>query len=151
MDDAERASRDEIIALQTRRPAGRWRTPTTTRPLPKGVDRAGVKPQDFQQLSYLGNFPFTAKTDLRDNTRSTCSVPAKSWFASRLSGTTGKPIVVDKPSRYRHWSTPWPLDPRPGGRTGIIIHKARPMAVHRGLGCITAGAARLHVVPVSAA
>ncbi|HTE93197.1 MAG TPA: phenylacetate--CoA ligase, partial [Bradyrhizobium sp.] len=68
MDDAERASRDEIIALQTRRLG--WTLAhayDNVAHYRKAFDRAGVKPQDFRQLSDLGNFPFTAKTDLRDN------------------------------------------------------------------------------------
>ena len=68
MDDAERASRDEIVALQTRRMAwslahaydhvGHYR---------QAFDKAGVHPSDFRQLADLAKFPFTVKTDLRDN------------------------------------------------------------------------------------
>src|SRR5712671_313445 len=66
LDDAERASRDEIIALQTRRMA--WTLAhayDNVAHYKKAFDRAGVKPQDFRQLSDLSKFPFTVKTDLR--------------------------------------------------------------------------------------
>src|SRR5712692_6846312 len=70
MDDAERASRDEIIALQTRRLG--WALAhayDNVAHYRKAFDKADVKPQDFRQLSDLRNFPFTAKTDLRDRCR----------------------------------------------------------------------------------
>src|SRR5947208_14395796 len=68
MDEAERASRDEIVALQTRRMA--W---TLTHAYgnvahyKKAFDRHGVHPSDFRELSDLVKFPFTVKNDLRDN------------------------------------------------------------------------------------
>src|SRR5216684_1705668 len=68
MDQAERASRDEIIALQTRRMA--WTLAhayDNVAHYRKAFDKAGVTPQDFRQLSDLSQFPFTAKADLRQN------------------------------------------------------------------------------------
>src|SRR3984893_8807654 len=68
MDDAERASRDEIMALQLRRLA--WSLThayDNVAHYKKAFDKAGVHPKDFRQLSDLKNFPFTVKTDLRDN------------------------------------------------------------------------------------
>ena len=68
MDEAERASRDEMTALQTKRLG--WTLAhayDNVAHYRKAFDKAGVKPQDFRQLSDLRNFPFTAKTDLRDN------------------------------------------------------------------------------------
>ena len=67
-DDAERTSRDEIIALQTRRLA--WTLAhayDNVAHYRKAFDKAGVTPKDFRQLSDLGHFPFTVKTDLPDN------------------------------------------------------------------------------------
>ena len=66
MDDAERASRDEIMALQTKRMA--WSLAhayDNVAHYRKAFDKAGVHPSDFRQLSDLAKFPFTVKTDLR--------------------------------------------------------------------------------------
>src|SRR5260370_313141 len=68
MDEAERASRDEIIALQTKRLA--WTLAhayDNVAHYKRAFDAAGLHPSDFKQLSDLGKFPFTVKTDLRDN------------------------------------------------------------------------------------
>src|SRR4030081_3342580 len=68
MDDAERASRDEIMALQTKRLA--WTLAhayDNVTHYKKAFEKAGVHPGDFKQLSDLAKFPFTVKTDLRDN------------------------------------------------------------------------------------
>ena len=68
LDDAERASRDEIMALQTRRLASTLeRVYDNVAHYKKAFDKAGVTPADFRQLSDLRHFPFTVKTDLRDN------------------------------------------------------------------------------------
>ena len=98
LDDAERASRDEIMALQTRRLAWSLKHAyDNVAHYRKAFDTAGVRPSDFRQLSDLAKFPFTVKTDLRDN------YPFKMFAVPRenlvrvhaSSGTTGKPIVVD--------------------------------------------------------
>src|SRR5580693_9566696 len=68
MDDAERASRDAIMALQTKRLA--WSLAHAygnVAHYKKAFDKAGVHPSDFRQLTDLAKFPFTVKTDLRDN------------------------------------------------------------------------------------
>src|SRR5258708_27345395 len=68
MDAAERASRDEIIALQTRRLA--WTLAHAygnVAHYKTAFDIAGVHPSDFKSLSDLGKFPFTVKTDLSYN------------------------------------------------------------------------------------
>lgn len=59
-------------------------------------DKKGVKPSDLQTLADLAKFPFTLKTDLRDNYPfGMFAVPEGQ--VSRIhasSGTTGKPTVV---------------------------------------------------------
>src|ERR1700750_2440332 len=68
MDEAERASRDEIIALQTRRMA--WALKHAYAKVghyKKAFDTKGVHPSDFRHLEDLAKFPFTVKTDLRDH------------------------------------------------------------------------------------
>src|SRR5256886_11454639 len=68
LDEAERASRDEIMALQTTRLAWSLKHAyDNVAHYRKAFDAAGVHPSDFRQLSDLANFPFTVKTDLRDN------------------------------------------------------------------------------------
>src|SRR5258708_40378836 len=97
LDDAERASRDEIIALQTRRMA--WTLAHAygnVAHYKKAFDAKGVHPSDFRQLSDLAKFPFTVKTDLRDNYPfNMFAVPREKLVRVHASsGTTGKPIVV---------------------------------------------------------
>src|SRR3954453_16739154 len=68
LDQAERASRDEMTALQTKRLAATLaRVYDNVGHYRKAFDKAGVHPNDLRQLSDLKNFPFTVKTDLRDN------------------------------------------------------------------------------------
>src|SRR4029453_4036182 len=97
LDDAERASRDEIAALQTKRLA--WTLAhayDNVAHYKKAFDKAGVRPSDFRQLSNLAKFPFTGKTDLRDNYPFNifAGPPKKLAPVHASSGTTGKPIVV---------------------------------------------------------
>src|ERR1041384_7658479 len=97
LDDAERASRDEIIALQTKRMA--WTLAHAygnVAHYKKAFDARGVHPSDFRQLSDLAKFPFTLKTDLRDNYPfNMFAVPREKLVRVHASsGTTGKPIVV---------------------------------------------------------
>ena len=60
LDDAERASRDEVMALQTRRLAWSLKHAyDNVAHYKKAFDAAGVHPSDFKQLSDLARFPFT--------------------------------------------------------------------------------------------
>src|SRR6202046_2012399 len=129
MDDAERASRDEIMALQTKRMA--WSLAhayDNVAHYRKAFDKAGVHPSDFRQLSDLAEFPFTVKTDLGDN------YPFK-MFAVRTerlvrvhasSGPPGKPIVVGYTrADIEMWSDVMARSIRAaGGRSGMIMHNA---------------------------
>ena len=62
----------------------------------RAFDAAGVKPSDLKSLSDLSKFPFTAKTDLRDNYPFGLNAVPNSEIrrVHASSGTTGKPIVV---------------------------------------------------------
>src|SRR5258708_14900632 len=129
MDEAERASRDEIAALQTRRLA--WTLAhayDNVAHYRKAFDKAGVKPADFRQLSDLRNFPFTVKTDLRDNYPfNMFAVPREKLVRIHASsGTTGKPIVVGyTKADIETWSELMARSIRAaGGRTGMIMHNA---------------------------
>jgi phenylacetate-CoA ligase len=61
----------------------------------KAFDEKGIKPSDLQKLSDLAKFPFTVKTDLRDNYPfGLCAVPMSEVVRVHASsGTTGKPIT----------------------------------------------------------
>jgi phenylacetate-CoA ligase len=58
-------------------------------------DEKGVKPADLQKLEDIAKFPFTVKTDLRDNYPfGLCAVPMSEVVRIHASsGTTGKPIT----------------------------------------------------------
>lgn len=58
-------------------------------------DEKGVKPSDLQKLEDIAKFPFTVKTDLRDNYPfGLCAVPMSDVVRIHASsGTTGKPIT----------------------------------------------------------
>src|SRR3979409_1008845 len=129
MDDAERASRDEIIALQTKRLA--WTLAhayDNVAHYKKAFDKAGVHPKDFRQLSDLRHFPFTVKTDLRDNYPfNMFAVPREQLVRVHASsGTTGKPIVVGyTKADIEMWSDVMARSIRAaGGRAGMIMHNA---------------------------
>src|SRR5258707_3204128 len=129
LDDAERASRDEIIALQTRRMA--WTLAHAygnVAHYKKAFDVKGVHPSDFRQLSDLANFPFTVKTDLRDNSPfNMFAVPREKLVRVHASsGTTGKPIVVGyTQGDIDTWSDVMARSIRAaGGRSGMIMHNA---------------------------
>lgn len=97
LDPIELASRDEISALQLDRLKWSLRHAYDNVPFYKNsFDTAGVHPDDLQDLSDLAKFPFTVKTDLRDNYPfGMFAVPqdqVKRIHAS--SGTTGQPTVV---------------------------------------------------------
>src|ERR1700723_556377 len=129
MDDTERASRDQIMALQTKRMA--WSLAhayDNVAHYKKAFDKAGVHPSDFRQLPDLAKFPFTVKTDLRDNYPfGMFAVPRQQLVRVHASsGTTGKPIVVGYTrADIATWSTVMARSIRAaGGRTGMIIHNA---------------------------
>src|SRR4051812_6709540 len=156
MDDAERASRDEIMALQTSRLA--WtlnHAYDNVAHYRKAFDTAGVKPADFRQLSDLKHFPFTAKTDLRDNYPfNMFAVPREKLVRVHASsGTTGKPIVAGYTrADIEMWSEVMARSIRAaGGRTGMIIHNAYGYGLFTGGLGVHYGAERLGctVVPIS--
>lgn len=97
LEPIERASRDEIAALQLERL--KWSVRHAYDNVPhyrKSFDEKGVHPDDLRTLADLAKFPFTTKTDLRDNYPfGLFAVPReKVARVHASSGTTGKPIVV---------------------------------------------------------
>src|SRR6266403_537299 len=156
MDEAERASRDEMAALQTKRLA--WTLAHAYDNVvhyKKAFDTAGVHPSDFKQLSDLAKFPFTVKTDLRDNYPfNLFAVPREKLVRVHASsGTTGKPIVVGYTrADIETWSDVMARSIRAaGGRSGMIIHNAYGYGLFTGGLGAHYGAERLGctVVPVS--
>ncbi|AOJ67608.1 MULTISPECIES: phenylacetate--CoA ligase PaaK [Burkholderia] len=97
LEPIERASRDELLALQLERL--KWSLAHAYEHSPvyrRKFDEAGVHPNDLKTLADLSRFPFTTKNDLRDNYPfGMFAVPQQR--ISRIhasSGTTGKPTVV---------------------------------------------------------
>jgi phenylacetate-CoA ligase len=134
----ERASRDEIAALQTERL--RWTLAHVYKNVPaykKKFDDAGVSPADFQHLEDLAKFPFTVKSDLRDNYPfGMFAVPQdKVVRIHASSGTTGKPTVVGYTQNdIDTWSHVMARSIRAsGGRPGMKVH------VSYGYGLFTGG------------
>src|SRR4051794_36800322 len=156
MDAHERASRDEIQALQTQRLASSLKHAyDNVAHYRKAFDAAGVHPSDFRELSDLAKFPFTVKTDLRDNYPfNMFAVPREKLVRVHASsGTTGKPIVVGYTQRdIDTWSDVMARSIRAaGGRTGMIIHNAYGYGLFTGGLGVHYGAEKLGctVVPVS--
>jgi phenylacetate-CoA ligase len=156
MDETERASRDEIIALQTKRLA--WSLAhayDNVAHYKKAFDQAGVHPGDFKQISDLARFPFTTKSDLRDNYPfNMFAVPREKLVRIHASsGTTGKPIVVGyTKADIETWSTVMERSIRAaGGRSGMIIHNAYGYGLFTGGLGVHYGAEKLGctVVPIS--
>ena len=156
MDEAERASRDAIMALQTKRLAWSLKHAyDNVAHYKKAFDGAGVHPDDFRQLSDLSKFPFTVKTDLRDNYPFNMFAVAREKLVRvhASSGTTGKPIVVGyTQADIDIWSDVMARSIRAaGGRTGMIMHNAYGYGLFTGGLGAHYGAERLGctVVPVS--
>jgi len=156
MDEAERASRDEIMALQEKRLA--WTLQhayDNVAHYKKAFDKAGVHPSDFKRHADLARFPFTVKTDLRDNYPfNMFAVPREKLVRVHASsGTTGKPIVVGyTQADIDMWSDVMARSIRAaGGRSGMIMHNAYGYGLFTGGLGAHYGAERLGctVVPVS--
>jgi len=129
LEPIERASRDELRALQLERL--RWslrHAYDNVAHYRKAFDARRVKPEDLRTLEDLAHFPFTVKADLRDNYPfGMFAVPREQ--VSRIhasSGTTGKPTVVGYTRNdIDTWATVMARSIRAaGGRAGDIIHVA---------------------------
>ena len=129
LDPIEIASRDEIAGLQLERL--RWSLCHAYENTPfykQSFDAAGVHPSDLKSLSDLSKFPFTVKTDLRDNYPfGMFAVPRDQVVRIHASsGTTGKPTVVGyTQSDIDNWAGLVARSVRAsGGRPGDIAHVA---------------------------
>jgi len=154
--DAETMPREALTALQTSRL--RWTLDHAYTRVPQyrsKFDAAGVKPADFRGLADIARFPFTLKTDLRDNYPFRMfAVPRENLLRVHASsGTTGKPTVVGYTARDLDlWSE---LMARSfacaGALPGDIVHNAYGYGLFTGGLGAHYGAERLGctVVPMS--
>ena len=125
----EIASRDEIESLQlARMQATLQRAYDNVAHYRRAFDAKGIKPGDLRQLSDLARFPFTVKSDLRDNYPfGMFAVPREQVARIHASsGTTGKPTVVGYTRNdIDTWAELVARSIRAaGGRAGDLIHVA---------------------------
>jgi phenylacetate-CoA ligase len=129
LEPIERASRDEIAALQLQRLQSTLQYAYDNVPhYHKAFIDNSVHPDDFKQLSDLTKFPFTAKKDLRAN------YPFGMFAVSRgkvvrihaSSGMTGQPTVVGYTKKdIDIWADLVARSIRAaGGRAGDMVHVA---------------------------
>jgi phenylacetate-CoA ligase len=156
LEPIEKASRDEIAALQLKRLKWSLRHAYDNVPAYRAkFDRAGVTPADLGSLDDLPRFPFTTKADLRDNYPfGMFAVPRERMTRIHASsGTTGRPTVVGYTREdVDTWSDVVARSIRAsGGRPGMTMHVAYGYGLFTGGLGLHYGAERLGctVVPVS--
>jgi phenylacetate-CoA ligase len=156
LEPIEKASRDEIAALQLARLQWTLRHAYDHVPTYRSkLDAAGVGPADLGRLEDLAHLPFTTKQDLRE------SYPFGMFAVPRdrivrihaSSGTTGKATVVGyTQADIETWSDLMARSIRAaGGRPGMKVHVAYGYGLFTGGLGAHYGAERLGctVVPVS--
>ena len=97
LESIEKASIDELRSLQLQRMKQTLQHAYQNSPVyKKKFDDAGVHPEDLKSLDDLAKFPFTTKSDLRDNYPfNMFAVPQEKIVRVHASsGTTGQPTVV---------------------------------------------------------
>ena len=154
--DIETMARADLAKLQAERL--RWSLSRAYENVPhyrRAFDAAGVAPDRLQSVDDIRHFPFTVKTDLRDNYPFGMFAQPVTTLARihASSGTTGKPTVVGYTSAdLDRWSG---LMARSlaaiGARPGDIVHNAYGYGLFTGGLGAHYGAERLGcaVVPVS--
>ena len=156
LEPIETASRDEIATLQLQRL--QWSIAHTYQNVAsfrKKCEDKGVHPDDLKTLADLAKFPFTTKSDLRDNYPfGLFAVPReKVARVHASSGTTGKPIVVGYTRKdIDTWAGLMARSIRAsGGRAGDICHVAYGYGLFTGGLGAHYGAERLGctVIPIS--
>jgi phenylacetate-CoA ligase len=156
LEPIERASRDEIAALQLARLRATLRhVYTNVAHYKRAFDEHGVHPDDMRTLADLSKFPFTGKTDLRANYPfGMFAVPREEVVRVHASsGTTGKPTVVGYTRQdIETWANLVARSLRAGGvRPGDMVHIAYGYGLFTGGLGAHYGAERLGctVVPMS--
>ncbi len=152
----ERASRDEITALQLARLRATLRQVHASVPYYRAAfAAAGVHPDDLRTLEDLRRFPFTTKQDLRANyPYGLFAVPRERIRRIHASsGTTGRPTVVGyTQADLDIWAQLVARSIRAaGGRPGMRVHVAYGYGLFTGGLGAHYGAERLGcaVIPVS--
>ncbi|MCJ0875068.1 phenylacetate--CoA ligase PaaK [Streptomyces sp. AP-93] len=155
-DEGERMGRDELAALQLTRLRATLRRAYDRVPFYRqAFDKAGLHPDDCRSLSDLALFPFTTKSDLRDQYPfGMFAVPRSEVRRIHASsGTTGRPTVVGyTDGDLSTWADVVARSIRAaGGRPGQIIHIAYGYGLFTGGLGAHYGAERLGctVVPAS--
>ena len=152
----ENASRDEIEALQLQRM--RWSLNHAYKNVAHykaSFDSAGVHPDDLKSLADLSRFPFTKKSDLRENYPFGMFAVPRSQI-NRIhasSGTTGQPTVVGyTQADLAMWDIVMARSLRAAGlRRGDLLHNAYGYGLFTGGLGVHGGAEKmgLTVVPIS--
>ena len=138
LDPIERASRDELVALQRTRLRLALRRAYEQVPFYRAAfDRVGAHPDDLRELADLARFPFLEKKHFRENYPfGLFAVPREETVRLHASsGTTGKPTVI---GYTQHDIDTWAMlmarsIRAAGGRPGDIVH------VSYGYGLFTGG------------
>ncbi len=156
LDPIEIASRDEIASVQLERMKWSLRHAYDNVAFYRdSFDKAGVHPDDLRDLSDLAKFPFTVKTDLRDNYPFGMFAVPRDQVARihASSGTTGQPTVVGYTARdLDTWATVVARSLRASGlKRGDILHNAYGYGLFTGGLGIHLGADKLGLttVPIS--
>ena len=156
LEPIERASRDELTALQLTRL--RWTLQHAYRNVAHyrtSFDAAGVRPEDLDELADLARFPFLTKADFREQYPfGLFAMPREQVLRLHASsGTTGKPTVVGYTRRdLDTWADLVARSIRAaGGRAGDIVHIAYGYGLFTGGLGAHYGAERLGctVIPMS--
>jgi phenylacetate-CoA ligase len=156
LEPIETASRAELAALQLARL--QWtlkQAYDNVAHYRKAFERAGVRPADCRSLDDLAKYPFTVKSDLRDNYPfGMFAVPREQVVRIHASsGTTGKPTVVGYTRNdIDTWATVMARSIRAaGGRPGDLVHIAYGYGLFTGGLGAHYGAERLGctVIPMS--
>ena len=156
LEHIEKASRDEIAALQLERMRISLSHAYDNVPhYRKAFESKGVHPDDLVSLEDLAKFPFTTKADLRDNYPfGMFAVPREQVVRVHASsGTTGKPTVVGYTRNdVDTWAQVMARSIRAsGGRRGDKVHVAYGYGLFTGGLGAHYGAEKLGctVIPVS--
>ena len=156
LEPIETSSRDEIAALQLTRL--RWSVRhayDNVAAYRRKFDELGVHPEDLKELKDLARFPFTTKSDLRENYPfGMFAVPREQVVRIHASsGTTGKPTVVGYTQNdINTWADLIARCIRAsGGKKGDIVHVAYGYGLFTGGLGAHYGAERLGctVIPIS--
>ena len=156
LEPIERASQDELQALQTARL--KWTLQHAYDHVPhyrQAFEAKGVHPSDLKTLADLVKFPFTTRKDLRDHYPFGLFAVPRAQVARihASSGTTGKPTVVGYTKNdISTWADLVARSIRAaGGRAGDIIHVAYGYGLFTGGLGAHYGAERLGctVIPMS--